>query len=341
MPNSIVANNVINIVSFGNRGELSSGDTSSLAGGLGVDASYPVTGITGSIVGYDNIPADVNLSQATDSHITAYHPNGQNPPVLKPGDASNSITVIDFNCSDPLNQWCMQAYCGLPVCGDGTCDPGENQCSCSEDCGTPPATESSCTDGKDNDCDTYTDCYDLDCDGHQDCPSEETICTDGVDNDFDGDIDCADTDCYTDPECMCGNGICDSGENCSNCSADCISRTTPPKFAYCCGDGVCEGAEDSTNCAVDCDVPAICGDGNCDPGEDEDSCPDDCGTLPGPESNCEDNIDNDDDGDTDCDDADCVGNPACSSSCSAKGVSCVANAECCSNQCHPVKLTCK
>jgi hypothetical protein len=32
-------------------------------------------------------------------------------------------------------------------CGDGTCDPGEDQCNCSDDCGNPPATETNCTDG--------------------------------------------------------------------------------------------------------------------------------------------------------------------------------------------------
>jgi hypothetical protein len=56
------------------------------------------------------------------------------------------------------------------VCDDGTCDPGEDQCNCPEDCGTPPTTE--------------------------------TTCDDGVDEDCDGDVDCADADCGSDPECL-------------------------------------------------------------------------------------------------------------------------------------------
>ena len=53
-------------------------------------------------------------------------------------------------------------------CGDGVCDPaiGEDQCTCPQDCGTPPATEVpnlTCQDGLDNDCDQLADCDDPDC----------------------------------------------------------------------------------------------------------------------------------------------------------------------------------
>jgi len=167
------------------------------------------------------------------------------------------------------------------VCDDGTCDPGEDQCNCPEDCGTPPSTETNCTDGIDEDCDL--------------------------------DVDCDDADCNTDPACICGNGTCDPGEDCTTCPADCISRTTPPKHAYCCGDGTCEGAEDQTNCAVDCGGGSYCDDGTCDPGEDQCNCPQDCGTPPSTETSCTDGEDNDCDTDVDCDDTDCIGDPACPS----------------------------
>lgn len=252
------------------------------------------------------------------------------------------------------------------VCGNQTCGSTENQCNCPDDCGTPPSTESNCTDGIDEDCDTYTDCDDSDCTSDPACivtycgdgtcdpdedqcncpddcgtpPSAESSCTDGIDNDCDADTDCDDADCSSDLGCTCGNGICDQGEDCNTCSADCISRTSPPKFAYCCGDGVCEGAEDSIICAIDCGVPAICGDGTCDAGEDKCSCPDDCGEPLSAETNCTDGMDEDCDGDTDCGDSDCDGDPACPS-CKVKGEPCATNEECCSNQCHPVKGTCK
>jgi hypothetical protein len=54
-----------------------------------------------------------------------------------------------------------------------------------------------------------------------------------------------------------------------------------------------------------------CGDGTCDGNEDQCTCPADCGTPPSSETSCADGVDNDCDGNTDCDDADCAGTPAC------------------------------
>jgi len=163
------------------------------------------------------------------------------------------------------------ALAGGSYCGDGTCDPGEDQCNCPDDCGTPPSNETSCTDGIDNDCDTYTDCDDSDCDGDPACPScgdgtcdpdedqcncpedcgtppsTETSCTDGIDNDCDTDVDCDDSDCDGDPACPsteCGNGVCEEGEDCNSCSADCPGKSTgKPSGRYCCGNGIAEDAE--------------------------------------------------------------------------------------------------
>lgn len=114
-PNSIIENNEINIVVWGNKGQRNDGSLSSRAGGLGVEGSStsPVRGITGSVVSYDNSGWDINTEQATDCNITAYHPTGENAPVLKKGDQSNTITVIGFDCSDQLNEWCQQKYCAI------------------------------------------------------------------------------------------------------------------------------------------------------------------------------------------------------------------------------------
>jgi hypothetical protein len=122
---------------------------------------------------------------------------------------------------------------GGAYCGDGNCDPGEDQCSCSADCGNPPGSENNCTDGIDNDCDNQIDCADADCNGDPACgggaycgdgncdpgedqcscsadcgnpPGSENNCTDGVDNDCDNQIDCADADCNGDPACGGGPG---------------------------------------------------------------------------------------------------------------------------------------
>ena len=111
----IVMDNEIDILCYGNQGKNEDGTFSAGAGGLGSDAgaSYPpMTGITGSIVAFDNVQWDVNTGAAYDSDITVYHPIGENAPLVKQGDSSNIITVIDFDCLvDPLVEWCMQAYC--------------------------------------------------------------------------------------------------------------------------------------------------------------------------------------------------------------------------------------
>jgi hypothetical protein len=135
-----------------------------------------------------------------------------------------------------------------PVCGNGICDSGEDQCNCASDCGAPAATETDCSDGIDEDCDTDTDCYDADCDGDPACPycgdvtcdsdenqcncaadcgtppSTEINCIDGNDNDCDNVIDCDDLDCENNSACNCKT----KGEWCSDneecCSNDCRGK---------------------------------------------------------------------------------------------------------------------
>jgi len=92
--------------------------------------------------------------------------------VCSAGVCSNT----QINCDD--GNACTADSCSAGVCvnapmavccGDGVCDATEDVCSCSVDCGTPPATETSCTDGVDNDCDGSTDCADTDCNGDPAC----------------------------------------------------------------------------------------------------------------------------------------------------------------------------
>ena len=136
---------------------------------------------------------------------------------------------------------------GGPFCGDENCDPGEDQCNCAADCGSPPSTETSCTDGIDNDCDTDTDCDDSDCLGDPACPycgdgtcdpdedqcncsadcgtppSTETDCDDGIDNDCGGGTDCDDSDCDGDPacpDCLPKGAACTEDAEC--CSGNCL-----------------------------------------------------------------------------------------------------------------------
>ncbi len=77
-----------------------------------------------------------------------------------------------------------------------------------------------------------------------------------------------------------------------------------------------------------------CGDAFCGPGEDSCNCAADCGTPPGTETVCDDGADDDCDGNVDCDDVDCVGEPICADPCNDNNV-CEAGEDCdnCSNDC--------
>jgi len=105
------------------------------------------------------------------------------------------------------------------VCGDLTCDVGEDACSCPGDCGPPPATE-------------------------------ELVCNDGIDDDCNGDIDCDDKLCSGDAACpFCGDAICASGEDCNSCGDDCAGVLKgKPSGRYCCGNNILEGPESDGRC---------------------------------------------------------------------------------------------
>jgi hypothetical protein len=96
---------------------------------------------------------------------------------------------------------CVATSASFSVCAAGT-----NGCvdagSTHHDGGTCTARETSCTGGRDEDCDGHTDCADVDCASDAAChtctPTSEstaTTCTNGIDDDCDGVVDCADTSC--------------------------------------------------------------------------------------------------------------------------------------------------
>ncbi len=212
-------------------------------------------------------------------------------------------------------------------------------CACSGNGGTAQATEASCSDGFDNDCDGTVDCADTNC-ANQACtlslggglstagtcnatskactctPVAETgaLCGDGKDNDCDGFVDCADTNCQP-----VGNALgqpCDANGNrcspvaggvsaCNVCApgGDPINAQAPGAETKC-GD----------NLDNDCDGKADCQDANCatnaltcdNTGKACTAallcrCPDASGT----ETVCDDGLDNDCDGKVDCQDTQC------------------------------------
>jgi hypothetical protein len=200
----------------------------------------------------------------------------------------------------------------VPVCGDGTCDSGEDCVSCATDCPSFPIGGASCGNGL---CEAGDgeDCVSCpgDCDGIQGGkPSGRFCCGFGGDNPM-----------------GCGDSRCTSG------GFDCTEVPAGPGGSTCCGDLVCEDPEDGFTCGLDCGAPPFCGDATCDPGEDACTCAADCGTPPATEAGlCTDGADNDCDLAVDCADPDCDGiDPACQTvDCSTFGdkSSCNAQADC-------------
>jgi len=143
---------------------------------------------------------------------------------------------------------------------------GQDSCTESEN------TEETCSDGLDNDNDTYIDCDDLDCTtmevcgGSGDTEGDAQTCSDGLDNDGDGFTDCEDFDC----------------ENVASCQENTETK---------CSDGLDNDMDTYIDCDDwDCDFTVACGG----TGEPEDNT-----------QACQDGLDNDGDGYIDCEDRNC------------------------------------
>ncbi len=234
-------------------------------------------------------------------------------------DEECHLEVGGKNCTGEYAVCEFQAESICYDCFDNNRD-GDADCLDQDDCWKKdtgcPSTETDCSDGIDNDWDrnylpsydtrpdTGIDCTDYDCYGDDNCPLREDQdkegndafhqCSDWIDNDLDSpdgisSIDCDDSDCYRickDNEFMpgyyqfCDNGFNDDGS--SERSAD-----PGPNIIDC---------EDMYHTALGTDCWQAFGY---------------CGPCPAYENytydSCADGIDNDYDGDIDCDDQDCLG----------------------------------
>jgi hypothetical protein len=147
-------------------------------------------------------------------------------------------------------------------------------------CGDKPQPEN-CTNNIDDDLDGSIDCSDFDCVNVSNCqePPDE-ICFNGVDDDGNGAIDCEDAACVNDPSCdvdPCGNNTIDAGEQCDGNN---LNGQDCTDFGFTGG---------TLSCNQDCTLSTL-------------SCANEV---------CNDFIDNDLDGQTDCNDTDCANAANC------------------------------
>ena len=242
--------------------------------------------------------------------------------------------------------------------GVGVCKQGVQECDTSGTWGgcqgeTTPASQEICGDGMDNDCDGGGDegcpcdyqgrsagvCAGQTRDQNGDCPEpvdyhggdETGQWCDGLDNDCDGSVDedgceCVNGDsesCYTGPSGTEGVGICASGtRTCEQGSWSACAGETTPKSDETCGDSTdsdCNGVVDNgCPCEYQGTTDGVCGSATRDA----------AGECQAPsnyeqtESSCGAGADNDCDGFTDANDADCLKGPgeSCSTSSECRGL---------------------
>lgn len=243
--------------------------------------------------------------------------------VHAPNEASCDECGDDACCASACVEGACEATPFAPTC-DGKCDGDCDRQACPDDCAPPPCPggcpsgqicvalpggdagavfgcapekETSCSDGKDDDHDTWTDCKDSDCAQDAACRPVE-VCDNAVDDDGNGLTDCDDSRCETEPKCappveVCDGGKDDDGDGKTDCDdADCASEPACVKPKEVCDDSIDQDGDGKTDCDdTDCAAEPTC-------------------TPPPPEV-CDNTLDEDGDGKTDCGDPDCAGSGPC------------------------------
>jgi hypothetical protein len=206
------------------------------------------------------------------------------------------FTFPEFNVRD---ETLTLQPAAVSIDADGDLVPSTMDCN-DMDPTVAPGKPEVCTDGKDNDCDTSTDCADSECNGKQCaglasvCASNrctETDCANRTDDDADQAVDCADTDCdgqacrnggsCRDAGCSGARseqGLCDDAlDNDNDGKPNCLDEDCQDET---CSDGRgCTTGERCSNFGCDGGMPVTCGAGS-------NVCASSMGTCQEPDGGC-------------------------------------------------------
>ncbi len=176
------------------------------------------------------------------------------------GEDAALTACVGGRCVDPRCSPETPEFCGALGCADDTECPDSVSCgsgSCVDSECFVVLDDASCAPNEV--CVPVDGCVpSLDTsDAGPDCPASETSCTDGLDDDCDGDIDCADADCAgvsCDDGSVCTtDDACQSDGTCGGTAIDCDDGND-------CTDDSCDPVEGchSTNNTADCDDGSWC-----------------------------------------------------------------------------------
>ncbi|MCD4739678.1 hypothetical protein K8R43_00645 [archaeon] len=261
----------------------------------------------------------------------------------------------DLDCDD--GDSCTEDVCsGGTMCTNSRitqCKSGDNCCpsGCNSiidsDCGSSPSSgcqsDSECDDANpctSDECENEV-CYFNDKSDDSSCGTDK-ICCDGSCGYIvcSSDSDCDDSDSGTDDDCVYP-GKCNA--YCTNTGSGGCTNECSPEGMFC--DGTtwinCSYC-DTDECLDECSPQYNCAEQNSSSGNCWCECGDyTLGNEDDVDGGCSDSLDNDCDGDTNCDDSDCASDPYCAGGCSNNGESCLLDGDCCDpSLCDDSESTC-
>ena len=218
-------------------------------------------------LGHSNVPGAVMQPSYGGVRQSLHQDDIDGVSFLYPGSTGCISSEAGF-CSDEDDNDCD----GPIDCGDTDCrDCGNNVAEDCELCDGSDLVGATCeslgyqsgTLGCNTTCDGFV------TSGCTPCAASETSCTDGIDNDCGGGTDCSDSDCDGDLACQASCFLGQPGDTCSS-NGDCCSNKCKGKGGQktCKGDFACTptaGSETSCSGGVDedCDGLVDCADSDC------------------------------------------------------------------------------